>query len=124
MMNNENGRSMVEMLGVLAIIGVLSVAGIAGYSMAMKKYRANEILNVASQAIVLAQTYNQGNGIAENTDVSYDTLGMTSASLPTYVTALKVRRSGDAYTVKVTDTSDSCSTAAQNVSAYTLSCSA
>ena len=36
-MNNENGRSMVEMLGVLAIIGVLSVAGIGGYSMAMKK---------------------------------------------------------------------------------------
>ena len=55
MMNNENGRSMVEMLGVLAIIGVLSVAGIAGYSMAMKKYRVNEILNAASQCAVLAQ---------------------------------------------------------------------
>ena len=54
MMNNENGRSMVEMLGVLAIIGVLSVAGIAGYSMAMKKYRANEIVNAASQVAVLA----------------------------------------------------------------------
>ena len=29
------GRSMVEMLGVLAIIGVLSVGAIAGYSKAM-----------------------------------------------------------------------------------------
>ena len=28
---NQNGRSMIEMLGVLAIIGVLSVGGIAGY---------------------------------------------------------------------------------------------
>lgn len=28
---NESGRSMVEMLGVLAIIGVLSVGGIAGH---------------------------------------------------------------------------------------------
>ena len=55
MMNNENGRSMVEMLGVLAIIGVLSVAGIAGYTMAMNKYRANEIINAASQAAVLAE---------------------------------------------------------------------
>ena len=55
MMNNENGRSMVEMLGVLAIIGVLSVAGIAGYSIAMRKYRTNEILNAASQLVVLAQ---------------------------------------------------------------------
>ena len=35
-MNSEqSGRSMVEMLGVLAIIGVLSVGGISGYSKAM-----------------------------------------------------------------------------------------
>ena len=31
------GRSMIEMLGVLAIIAVLSVGGIAGYSKAMEK---------------------------------------------------------------------------------------
>ena len=31
----QSGRSMVEMLGVLAIIGVLSVGGISGYSKAM-----------------------------------------------------------------------------------------
>ena len=33
---NFFGRSMIEMLGVLAIIGVLSVGGIAGYSKAME----------------------------------------------------------------------------------------
>ena len=38
----ENGRSMVEMLGVLAIIGVLSVGAIAGYSKAMLKYKLNK----------------------------------------------------------------------------------
>ena len=38
----ENGRSMVEMLGVLAIIGVLSVGAIAGYSKAMFKYKLNK----------------------------------------------------------------------------------
>ena len=37
--NNQIGRSMVEMLGVLAIIGVLSVGGIAGYSKAMEKFK-------------------------------------------------------------------------------------
>ena len=42
---NESGRSMVEMLGVLAIMGVLSVGGVAMYSSAMNKHRANEILN-------------------------------------------------------------------------------
>ena len=36
------GRSMVEMLGVLAIIGVLSVGAIAGYGKAMTKYKLNK----------------------------------------------------------------------------------
>ena len=41
---NPIGRSMIEMLGVLAIIGVLSVGGIAGYSSAMEKWKLNETL--------------------------------------------------------------------------------
>ena len=36
------GRSMIEMLGVLAIVGVLSVGGIAGYSKAMEKFKINK----------------------------------------------------------------------------------
>ncbi len=53
----EQGRSMVEMLGVLAVMGVLSVAGIAGYNNAMNKHRANELLNEASKraTVVAAQ---------------------------------------------------------------------
>ena len=39
---NESGRSMIEMLGVLAIIGVLSVGGIAGYSQAMSKFKVTK----------------------------------------------------------------------------------
>ena len=38
----SSGRSMVEMLGVLAIIGVLSVGAISGYSKAMMKYKLNK----------------------------------------------------------------------------------
>ena len=45
---NESGRSMVEMLGVLAIVGVLSVGGVYGYGVAMKKHKANELLHQAS----------------------------------------------------------------------------
>ena len=41
---NQYGRSMIEMLGVLAIIGVLSVGGIAGYSKAMHRYRINKAI--------------------------------------------------------------------------------
>ena len=40
----ELGRSMIEMLGVLAIIGVLSVGGIAGYSKAMEKFKINKTI--------------------------------------------------------------------------------
>ena len=53
-MKSENGRSMVEMLGVLAIIGVLSVGAIAGYSKAMMKYKLNkqaEQLNTVFNAV-------------------------------------------------------------------------
>ena len=49
-MQNETGRSMVEMLGVLAIIGVLSIGGIQGYTFAMNKYRANNVLNEINMA--------------------------------------------------------------------------
>ena len=73
MKKNENGRSMVEMLGVLAIIGVLSVAGIAGYTMAMNKYRANEVAQSASMLLILAQTRNHGDG---------DCLRLTDSNLP------------------------------------------
>ena len=38
------GRSMIEMLGVLAIIGVLSVGGIQGFSKAMEMYHWNKAL--------------------------------------------------------------------------------
>ena len=59
---NESGRSMVEMLGVLAIIGVLSIGGIAGYTLAMNRYRANEILNAASDVAITAMSANGGTG--------------------------------------------------------------
>ena len=45
------GRSMVEMLGVLAIIGVLSVGAIAGYSKAMEKYKLNKHAEAVSMLI-------------------------------------------------------------------------
>ena len=41
---NEQGRSMVEMLGVLAVIGVLTIIGIAGFKMAINKAKANNLV--------------------------------------------------------------------------------
>ena len=50
--NEQSGRSMVEMLGVLAIIGVLSIGGISGYSKAMAKYRVNKTLDQISKLVM------------------------------------------------------------------------
>ncbi len=59
--DKEVGRSMVEMLGVLAVMGVLSVTGIAGYNNAMNHHRANELLNeVQKRAVVVAAQAAQG----------------------------------------------------------------
>ena len=82
---NESGRSMVEMLGVLAIIGVLSIGGIAGYTMAMNRYRANEGLAAANLAIVEA--------MARGEDKGYDEL---FGALPTGITSVEAKADGSA----------------------------
>ena len=50
------GRSMIEMLGVLAIIGVLSIGGIAGYTKAMEKIHINKIVNMISDISTTIKT--------------------------------------------------------------------
>ncbi|MBE6449726.1 MAG: prepilin-type N-terminal cleavage/methylation domain-containing protein, partial [Alphaproteobacteria bacterium] len=41
----QSGRSMIEMIGVLAVIGVLSLGGLLAYSIAMTYYRANQTIH-------------------------------------------------------------------------------
>ena len=84
MIKTESGRSMVEMLGVLAIIGVLSVGGIAGYTMAMNKYRANEILNAVALVSVEAT-------VTEDSTKTYTHLiGAMPSAINSYVTEITV----------------------------------
>lgn len=54
--NEQSGRSMVEMLGVLAIIGVLSVGGIAGYSKAMAKFKLTKAQDQLTMMIMNIRT--------------------------------------------------------------------
>ena len=86
---NESGRSMVEMLGVLAIIGVLSIGGIAGYSMAMNRYRANEALDAATKYAVILYAADQtkkattGTALADSDVPDLATaLGLTAGTKP------------------------------------------
>lgn len=58
--NEQTGRSMVEMLGVLAIIGVLSVGGIAGYSKAMTKFKITKTMDQVSMMVANIRTLYSG----------------------------------------------------------------
>lgn len=89
----ESGRSMVEMLGVLAIIGVLSVGGIAGYTMAMNRHKANNIINAANMLSTMAVSDQAMKAWdAGTTTKNYSDFGL--GNLPTGVDALKSDKNG------------------------------
>ncbi len=99
---NQNGRSMVEMLGVLAIIGVLSVGGIAGYSKAMNKFKINKTTDQVSVLVANLRTMfaAQGNysGLTVQTAIDFgvvpeDMIETGTGTNPT--TKLKNAFSGD-----------------------------
>ncbi len=67
-LQNESGRSMVEMLGVLAVMGILTIGGIAGFNYAMDKSKANDILDgVNKRAIALSPLMLLGMNISSTT---------------------------------------------------------
>jgi len=55
----QKGRSMIEMLGVLAIIGVLSIGGLLGYRRAVNNHQANQILDDANRLAFVILESNQ-----------------------------------------------------------------
>ena len=52
----ESGRSMIEMLGVLAIIGILSIGVLATYSVLMQRHRNNELLQEVTMRAMAVST--------------------------------------------------------------------
>lgn len=70
--NDQKGRSMVEMLGVLAIIGVLSVGGISGYSKAMAKFKLTKAQDQITMLLMNIRT-------AFATSPSYDGLNTANS---------------------------------------------
>ena len=56
MQNSQNGRSMIEMLGVLAIIGLLSIGGLWGLGVAIARHKANQIQNYVTTCVMDSYT--------------------------------------------------------------------
>ncbi len=89
---NQNGRSMVEMLGVLAIIGVLSVGGISGYSKAMAKFKLTKAQDQITMLLMNIRT-------AYATSPSYT--GLTSQTAADYNIAPGEMVSGSGASTKL-----------------------
>ncbi len=107
----QQGRSMIEMLGVLAIIGVLSIGGLAGYTMAMERHKANQILDYVSRCAVLAQTSGESGkftGQCNTTTTGEGESAVTTNGLvvgetaPTYATSYDLATTAGASTFTIT----------------------
>ena len=78
---NQNGRSMIEMLGVLAIIGVLSVGGIAGYSKAMMKFKTNKTIDQIAMTVTNIRTLYAQQNTYDITDSTAYSMGVVDDAM-------------------------------------------
>lgn len=77
---NQVGRSMIEMLGVLAIIAVLSVGGIAGYSKAMQIWKINQSLKEYSSLVFgMLEHIDEIHRIEQEKNAQYGLVAMAEA---------------------------------------------
>ncbi len=110
----ESGRSMIEMLGVLAIIGVLSIGGIVAYTYGMTYYRANEIMNEVNLLSVSLTTQISTQGALETEGDKYETeMGDT---LNTGHTVEAFSNGEDTFTIYVYNVQNKVSTRLKNFS--------
>ena len=91
---SQMGRSMIEMLGVLAIIGVLSVGGLAGYTRAMRSNRVNNIVDYTNRCWVAVRSQGRGSGTIVHADCST----FITDDVPSGATSIQCGRGGiDTY---------------------------
>jgi len=92
------GRSMIEMLGVLAIIGVLSIGGLLGYRRAVNNHQANTILDDANR---LAFVVMENDRAFESNTFITDDLEFTQTSI--YNIVAFVGTGAEEFGIVVTD---------------------
>ena len=102
MKQNQFGRSMIEMLGVLAIIGVLSVGGIAGYSKAMRMWNSNMQKEQITQLLHSLVRLRYELPHEKTTDTQYNTIDILNAlnEIPTgltYINGSLKDKNGNSY---------------------------
>lgn len=82
----ESGRSIVEMLGVLAVMGIISIGGLYGYTYAMKRHRANELLNEANKRAVMVASQLMAGKDPEDVNIDEFPTNTPYGTFPTKIT--------------------------------------
>ena len=83
----ESGRTLTEMLGVLAIMGVLTVVGIAGFNWAMDRWRANRIIDgVEERALVGSRL--RLSGMNRTMEIADAVVAQTGGTIEDYATTV------------------------------------
>lgn len=88
---NDSGRSIVEMLGVLAIMGVITVMGISGYSQAIGRINRNKVVEDVNRII------QEVRGLFAGKTNAYTEVGdmQTDANAEDLLTSIGFRRVSD-----------------------------
>ncbi len=102
----QHGRSMLEMLAVLAIIGVLSITALVGFTYAMNKHRANEtiydvMLRGTNVPMIDENYYSKPSGY----EFLFPGLGQDSGRQGVYYPMSTKKDSGSSYYVEATGVS-------------------
>ena len=77
-MKNESGKTLTEILAVLAIIGILSFIGLYGYSIAMRKKNIEAILNALQQKTVEIDSALTNRAVGDKADLNEFLKGFTT----------------------------------------------
>lgn len=99
--STNSGRTLLEMLAVLAIVAILSVGAVAGFIYAMNKYRANVTIQDVS---LMASTITTNADFEKATDegiISVTELTMSRTGTGYPISATRVN--ADVFTVTVSD---------------------
>ncbi len=82
----QAGRSMLEMLGVIAIVGILSIGGITGYNKAIIKHRTNKQIEQYTKIITQSLPLLDIKGLPKNSIVNITSFLQNAGIIPEEMT--------------------------------------
>ena len=82
----QSGRSMLEMLGVIAIVGILSIGGISGYNKAIIKHSTNKQIEQYTRIITQSLPLLDVKGLPKNSIVNITSFLRNAGIIPEEMT--------------------------------------